>query len=289
LTFQKKSWLLDYEQIKIYLFEGVLRIKGQMVLIGGIEMKPVLFQFFGVKVYGYGLMIMLGIIAALFLLSYRSKEKQYNEDNIWDMAILAIICGIIGGKVLYIITDIKYIIQQPSVLKNIGNGFVIYGAVLGGILAVYLYCKKKCWDVLSVFDLVIPSLPLAQGFGRIGCFLAGCCYGGVTTLPIGVEFSNSPFAPANVHVHPTQIYSSIFDFMLAFFLLWYARKERKKGRVFSLYLIIYSVGRFLIEFLRADPRGNVSIFSTSQFISLFIVVIGVVVFNFERIKGKLCK
>lgn len=252
-------------------------------------MRPVLFQFFGVEIYGYGLMIMIGIIAALFLFSYRSKKKQYNEDNIWDMAILVIICGIIGGKVLYIVTDIKYIIEQPSVLKNIGYGFVIYGAMFGGILVVYLYSKKKGWNILSVFDLAIPSLPLAQGFGRIGCFLAGCCYGSVTSLPIGVEFDNSPFAPANVHVHPTQIYSSVFDFMLAFFLLWYARRERKKGRVFSLYLIIYSIGRFLIEFLRDDPRGSVSIFSTSQFISLFVVIIGVLLFNLERIKVTLRK
>ncbi len=252
-------------------------------------MKPVLFQFSFVKIYGYGFMITIGIIAALFLLSYRSKKKQYNEDNIWDMSILIIIFGIVGGKLLYIITDIKYIMQQPSVLKNIGNGFVIYGAILGGILAVYLYCKKKGWNTLSVCDLVIPSLPLAQGFGRIGCFLAGCCYGRVTTLPIGVEFNNSPFAPAGVHVYPTQIFSSVFDFMLAIFLLWYSTKERKKGRVFSLYLIIYSIGRFLIEFLRGDPRGSISIFSTSQFISLFIVVIGIALFNIERINEILRK
>lgn len=252
-------------------------------------MRPILFEIFGVKIYGYGLMITIGIIAALFLLIYRSRRKRYNEDNIWDMAILAIICGVIGGKVLYIITDIKYIIEQPSVLKSIGNGFVIYGAVFGGILTVYLYSRKKGWDALSVFDLAIPSLPLAQGFGRIGCFLAGCCYGSATTLPIGVEFSNSPFASVNVHVHPTQIYSSVFDFLLAFFLLWYDRKERKNGRIFSLYLIIYSIGRFLIEYLRDDPRGSVSIFSTSQFISLFIVIIGILLFNFEKLRETLRK
>ena len=116
-------------------------------------MKPVLFEFSFIKIYGYGLMITIGIIAALLLLSYRSKKKNYNEENIWDMAILVIICGIIGGKVMYIITDIKYILKQPSVLKNIGNGFVIYGAILGGILAVYLYSRKKGWDILSAFDL----------------------------------------------------------------------------------------------------------------------------------------
>ncbi|MBU3178906.1 prolipoprotein diacylglyceryl transferase [Clostridium estertheticum] len=252
-------------------------------------MKPILFEFSFVKIYGYGLMIMIGILSALCLLSCRSKKEQYNEDNVWDMAILTIICGVIGGKVMYIITDIKEVLQNPSVLKNVGNGFVIYGAILGGILGIYIYSKKKAWNTLSVLDLLVPSLPLAQGFGRIGCFLAGCCYGKVTSLPIGVEFNNSLFAPANVHLIPTQIFSSIFDFMLALFLLWYDRRERKKGRVFSLYLIIYSVGRFLIEFLRDDPRGNVAIFSTSQFISLFVLIIGALLFNFERIKETIRK
>ncbi|MBX4266097.1 prolipoprotein diacylglyceryl transferase [Clostridium estertheticum] len=252
-------------------------------------MKPILFEFSFVKIYGYGLMIMIGILSALFLLSCRSKKEQYNEDNVWDMAILTIICGVIGGKVMYIITDIKEVLQNPSVLKDVGNGFVIYGAILGGILGIYIYSKKKDWNTLSVLDLLVPSLPLAQGFGRIGCFLAGCCYGKVTSLPIGVEFNNSPFAPANVSLIPTQIFSSIFDFMLALFLLWYDRRERKKGRVFSLYLIIYSVGRFLIEFLRGDPRGSVAIFSTSQFISLFVLIIGILLFNFERIKETIRK
>ena len=252
-------------------------------------MKPILFEFSFVKIYGYGLMIMIGILSALCLLSYRSKKEQYNEDNVWDMAILTIICGVIGGKVMYIITDIKEVLQNPSVLKNIGNGFVIYGAILGGILGIYIYSKKKAWNTLNVLDLLVPSLPLAQGFGRIGCFLAGCCYGKVTSLPIGVEFKNSPFAPANVFLIPTQIFSSIFDFMLALFLLWYDRRERKKGRVFSLYLIIYSVGRFLIEFLRGDPRGSVSILSTSQFISLFVLIIGILLFNFQRIKETIRK
>ena len=109
------------------------------------------------------------------------------------------------------------------------------------------------------------------------------------SLSIGVEFHNSLFAPANVHIHPTQIYSSVFDFMLAFFLLWYDRRERKNGRLFSIYLIVYSIGRFLIEYLRDDPRGRVFIFSTSQFISLFIVIIGILIFNFKRIRETLWK
>ncbi|AAO34897.1 prolipoprotein diacylglyceryl transferase [Clostridium tetani] len=247
-------------------------------------MKPVLFELFGLKIYGYGAMIALGILAAVILLDKRSKKRGYNEDHIFNMAIVGIIGGILGGKLLYIIVDIKNIIDNPEILKDLGNGFVIYGAIIGGAISVYLYCKKKNWDVLKMLDLVVPSVALAQGFGRIGCFLAGCCYGKPTKLPIGVMFTNSPFAPSNIHLHPTQIYSSIFDFLLAFFLLWYSRKAEKSGRVFSLYVIIYGVGRVIVEFLRGDPRGNVSMLSTSQFISLFTIIIGIFVFNIDRFR-----
>lgn len=247
-------------------------------------MKPVLFEILGLKIYGYGAMIALGILAAVTLLDKRSKKIGYNEEHIFNMSIVGIIGGILGGKLLYIIVDIKYIIENPEMLKDLGNGFVIYGAIIGGALAIYLYCKKKNWDVLKMFDLVIPSVALAQGFGRIGCFLAGCCYGKPTKLPIGVVFTNSPFAPSNIHLHPTQIYSSIFDFLLALFLLWYSGKSEKSGRTFSLYVIIYGVGRIIVEFLRGDPRGNVFILSTSQFISVFSIIAGILLFNIDRVR-----
>ena len=247
-------------------------------------MKPVLFQVLGKDIYGYGTMIAIGILSALLLLNYRIKNKDYNEDDIFNMSIVAIISGVLGGKLLYIITDIKNIIEDPSILKDIGNGFVIYGAIIGGALAVYLFCKKKKWETLKMFDIVIPSIPLAQGFGRIGCFLAGCCYGKPTTLPIGIEFTNSPFVSAGVTRHPTQLYSAVFDFSLALFLLWYNRKERKDGRIFSAYIIIYGIGRIIIEFFRDDPRGKVGALSTSQFISLFAIIIGIIIFNLDRFK-----
>jgi len=249
-------------------------------------MRPVLFELWGIKIYGYGAMIALGILAAIMLLSYRAKKRGYNEEKIFDMAILAIVFGVLGGKLLYIITDMKNVIANPSVLKDVGSGFVVYGSIMGGFLGLYIYCKKKKWNLLEIVDLVVPSLPLAQGFGRIGCFLAGCCYGRETTPLMGVIFPNNPLclAPSSVRLIPTQMYSSIFDFALAAFLLWYDKKERKHGRVFAMYLIIYSIGRFFVEFLRADVRGSVGFLSTSQFISLFIIVLGIFLYNYERVK-----
>jgi phosphatidylglycerol:prolipoprotein diacylglycerol transferase len=249
-------------------------------------LRPILFEILGIPIYGYGTMIAIGIISAVLLLNKRAKKIGYDEDSILNMAILAVILGIIGGKLLYIITDLKNIINNPSLLKDFGNGFVVYGSIIGGAIGVYIYCKRKNWDFIKIFDLAIPSVSLAQGFGRIGCFLAGCCYGKQTTCFLGVKFKEGSLGPTDVYVLPTQIFSSVFDFLLAFFLLWYSKKQRKDGRVFSLYLIIYGIGRFLIEFIRDDPRGSIWIFSTSQFISLFIILLGILIYNFDSIKIK---
>lgn len=247
-------------------------------------MKPVLFTIFGHNVYGYGTMMAIAICAAVILLDYRAKKRGYNEDNILNMSIIAIICGVLGGKVLFWITELKSIIATPSLLLEISNGFVVYGSIIGGSAAVILYARKKKWNVLRTFDLVIPSLPLAQAIGRIGCFFAGCCYGRETNLTIGVIFKEGSLGPTDAAVLPTQIFSSIFDFLLFILLLWYCKKERKDGRAFSLYLILYSIGRFLIEFLRGDPRGFIGTLSTSQFISIFVFIFGVVLYNFEKLK-----
>jgi len=252
-------------------------------------MKPVLFEIWGIKIYGYGTMIAIGIMVAVILFSKRAKKKGYDEEKTLDMSILAVVLGVIGGKLLYIITEIKNIVGNPINLKELGMGFVVYGAIIGGILGAYLYCRRRKWNTLKVFDIVIPSLPLAQGFGRIGCFFAGCCYGAETTSPLGVVFKEGAMAPLGVHLHPTQIYSSIFDFVLGGFLLWYSKKERKDGRIFSMYIIIYSIGRFSVEFLRNDPRGNVGVLSTSQFISIFVLIIGIVIFNLDKIKKLMVK
>lgn len=248
-------------------------------------MKKILFTIFGINIYGYGTMMAIGIIAALILLNYRRKQKGYDEDSILNMSIITILSGILGGKLLFVITEFKNIWNDPSILKDFGNGFVIYGAIIGGALAIIFYCKKKTWKTLKILDMVAPTVVLAQGFGRIGCFLAGCCYGAATKLSIGVKFKEDSLAPSGVYLHPTQLYSSAFDFLLAIFLLWYDKKERKDGRVFAMYMLIYSVGRFAIEFLRNDPRGKVGILSTSQFIAIIVVVGAITLYNIENIKN----
>jgi prolipoprotein diacylglyceryl transferase len=227
----------------------------------------------------YGLMISIGIITAVYLFMKRGKDAGYDEDPLFNMAIIAIICGVIGSKLLFILTDLPDIIKEPSIIiKDFGNGFVFYGAVIGGIIAAYIYVRIKKWRFLTILDLIIPSVPLAQAFGRIGCFFAGCCYGIETSSFLGLEFNNSPFAPHDVQLLPTQVFSSIGNFIIFGILLWFDKKIKKRtGQTGAAYLILYSIARFTIEFFRGDFRGTVlKIFSTSQFICIFVFIAGII-------------
>ena len=231
-----------------------------------------------ISIHMYGLMIAIGFIAALLVATYRGKKKGLNEDIFYGIFYCAIIGGFLGSRTLYYIVEIPHILKDPSILWNFKVGYVVYGGIIGGILASYIYCRIKKVSFIDYFDLVMPEVALAQGFGRIGCFFAGCCYGRQTDAWYGITFHNSQMAPNGVKLIPTQLISSAGDFIFAAVLMIYASKSPKKGRVASVYLVLYGIGRFAIEFLRNDYRGSVGILSTSQFISIAIVAIGLAMY-----------
>jgi phosphatidylglycerol:prolipoprotein diacylglycerol transferase len=231
-----------------------------------------------ITLYGYGLMIVTGIIAAYAVAEYRARRLCLNHERIFALTFWSLIGGLLGAKLLYYITQIREILSNPEILLNVSDGFVVYGGIIGGILAGFLYCKKAKLNFLQYFDLVIPSVALAQGFGRIGCFLAGCCYGAETTSPWGIVFHESAFAPNGVRLVPTQLISSGLDFLNFFVLLILAGKKKADGQIAGFYLIFYSAGRFVLEFFRGDLiRGSVGGLSTSQFISIFTFAVGCVI------------
>ena len=222
--------------------------------------------------YGYGLMIGIGILSAWILASVRSKKQGLDPDVVFSWVLCALTGGLGGAKVLFWILEWREIIADPSFLVDtIGDGFVVYGGIIGGILLTWIYCHIKKQSFLVTFDLFMPSVALAQGFGRLGCLLSGCCYGKKTAGPFYVVLNHSDYAPAHVHLLPTQLISSFLNFMNALILLKLGdSKKLPAGAVGAVYLINYSAGRFLVEFLRGDPyRGTVGPFSTSQFIALF--------------------
>lgn len=230
-----------------------------------------------ITIHGYGLMIGIGVLCAIFLAERRAKKRGFDLDRLFSIFLLALIFGFVGAKLLYVITDIKTVLSNPKLIFT-GDGFVVYGGIIGGLAAIMIYCRMKKLSFLQYIDLLVPSVALAQGFGRIGCFLAGCCYGRETDSSFSIEFQNSLYAPNGIKLLPTQLIMSAGDFLIALVLLLYGMKDRKKGKISGLYLILYSAGRFTVEFLRNDARGSVGFLSTSQFISIFTLILGVLLF-----------
>jgi phosphatidylglycerol:prolipoprotein diacylglycerol transferase len=227
-------------------------------------------------VYGYGLMIAIGVLVAYSVGEYRAKKQGLSADELFWITISCLVGGILGAKLLFILVEIKAIIADPSILLDITHGFVVYGGIIGGIGVGYLYCKIKKLEFLKYFDLVMPSIAIAQGFGRVGCMFAGCCYGRQTDGWFHVVYHSSDFAPNGVALIPTQMIMAILNFAHFFILAFLIKKLVKHdGQIAGFYLVFYSIGRFFLEYLRNDPRGNVDILSTSQFISLFILLAGV--------------
>ena len=195
--------------------------------------------------------------------------------------------GLLGAKLLFWITEWKEVAADPGfILRTMTDGFVVYGGIIGGIIAGWLYSRITKLNFLKYFDLMIPSVALAQGFGRIGCLLAGYCYGKETSGWPSITFHDSDFAPNGVALVPTQIYSSVLDFVHFAILLWIARNKKADGQVAACYMIFYSAGRFILEFFRGDLiRGSVGALSTSQFISIFIMAAGLAMLWFITVKA----
>ena len=229
-------------------------------------------------IYGYGLMIAIGIVAGCLTAEYRARKQGLDSEQIFPMILWCLVGGFLCAKLLFWITEWKSIAQDPGfMMETLRSGVVVFGGIIGGILTGFLYCRIKGLIFFKYADVILPSVALAQGFGRIGCFLAGCCYGKETESFFSVIFQNSEYAPNHVALIPTQLYSSGLDFLHFLLLLLIARNKKADGQVTACYLIFYSGGRFVIEFFRGDIiRGSVGILSTSQFISIFTGIAGIV-------------
>lgn len=239
-------------------------------------------------VHGYGVMIAVGILAASWLATKLCKEYKLDYENIDSFIIFVIVIGYAFSKLTYCLTVFDQFLSDPlSVLGS--GGWVVYGGILGGLLAALIWCKWKKWKFMDYFQVLMPCVSLAQGFGRIGCFFAGCCGGAVTDARYGIQFPATSLAwNTTQKIIPTQLLSSAGDFLIFAFLMYNLKKGKHPEDTGAWYLILYSVGRFLIEFLRGDLiRGGIGPFSTSQFISLFVVVLGAyMIWNRQRKEEK---
>lgn len=251
-------------------------------------MKVDLFSIGPFTIHGYGLMIGIGVLCCIFMGMRRAKKYGMSEEAVIDIALFGLLAGFLGAKALYVIVEFEAFVRDPlSVLGS--EGFVVYGGISAGVAAAIVYCRIKKHVFLEYFDLLAPCIALAQGFGRMGCFLAGCCYGRETDSFLGVSFPEGSLAPAGVKLLPTQLFSSAGDFAVMGILLWHYGRRNRAGDTGFLYMLLYGVGRFFLEFLRNDERGNVGSLSTSQFISLFIVAAALFLLSANRRKPELAR
>ncbi len=233
-------------------------------------------QVFNYQIPVYGISMVVGCILAVVLSFYSGKKYGIQRCDCVNFAIYAVIGGLIGAKLLYIIVELPTLFVDPSrIVHMILGGMVFYGGVIGGIWGGYLYCRKYKINPIEFFDIAAPSLALGQAFGRVGCFMAGCCYGIEYDGFCSVVFPAGGFAPAGVPLLATQLLEAGYLLLLTVALSLILKKSTKVGRTAGWYFVLYGVWRFIIEFFRSDDRGQVFSLSTSQFISILLFIIGI--------------
>lgn len=242
-------------------------------------MDPVAFEVFGFEVRWYGLLIAIAVLIGTILALREAKRKGIKEESIIDMLLFAVPGAIIGARLYYVIFMWDYYSKNPGQILNLrGGGLAIHGVIIGGALVAYIFTKVKKLNFLTVADIVAPSLILGQAIGRWGNFANQEAHGGPTDLPWGIMVDG-------VKVHPTFLYESIWNFLVFGFLLWYRRKKAKAdGEVFAMYLVLYSVARFLIEGMRTDSLmlGPIRV---AQLISAIIIIVGTIFIRYIRKKA----
>lgn len=229
----------------------------------------------------YGIIISFGVMLGLIIISYTSKLKDVSFDNIIDTFLIAFPIAIIGARAYYVAFEFESYRGDISSMLNLRQGgLAIHGGVIFGVLAAYLYSKKKKFDFLSMIDVVAPSLILAQGIGRWGNFINKEAHGGPVTSQFISKFPGFIQRGMNIggiYYHPTFLYESIWDLIVFFILLILIkrRKEEEKGTIIAYYAVLYSLGRFFIEGLRTDSLMILG-FRTAQLVSLLLIIAGLV-------------
>ncbi len=244
-------------------------------MLGGLTLNPpASFMLFGRPIYFYGVLIGLGFVLGILLCARRAKRFGLKEDDVYDVMIWLIPCSILGARLYYVLFQLDYYLQHPDELFAIWNGGIaIYGGVIGGILAVWLVCRRKKIPVLAMMDNLSYGLLVGQIIGRWGNFMNREAFGAETDVFCRMGLT----APdgTTIYVHPTFLYESLWNLGVLLFLLWFDRKGRRRfdGHCVALYFLLYGIGRFWIEGLRTDSLyiGGTGI-RVSQALSLVLVL-----------------
>lgn len=240
-------------------------------------MHPLLFQIGPLSIRTYGAMVALAFIVALRMAGWGARLRNIPEVFMVDVSAVAILSGLLGARLFYILQNISYFRDHPGeIFKLWQGGLVFFGGFLVASIITTWYVHRQRMPIAAVADCAAPALVLAQAIGRWGCFFAGCCYGRPTAVPWALRFKDSAaLAPLGIELHPVQIYES-FGCLLIGLFLWVRLVRRKDadGQVFWFYVLLYGLLRFVMEIFRGDDRGpTLGGLSQAQIIAILAVVI----------------
>jgi len=241
-----------------------------------LHFSPELIHIHGsLGIHSYGLFIALGIIIGIAAARYNKRFKQLHLENVYlDIIMVSILAGVIGGRVLEIISEPLLYPHWYDWFAFWQGGYSILGTIIGIIITVPFYLKKIHVPIIPLFDLAAIYAPLCQSIARLGCFAAGCCYGIATHSFCAVVYTNShTLAPQNIAIHPTQLYSSALLFGIFLFMYFVGQRMCKKdGDLFALYLTLAALERFFVDFWRADRIMIGDCLSFHQIVALCIII-----------------
>ena len=251
-------------------------------------MYPELFRIGNFPINTYGVFLALAFLSAILVTVRLAGRDGLPREKIYDLCLWMLLASLIGSKILMLVVEPEYR-ENPMQLLSLDflrSGGVFYGGLIGAILAGYFLMRRYNLPWWKTADACAPGIALGNFFGRQGCFAAGCCWGTPTSLPWGVEFSELGHkitgVPIGVHLHPSQLYESFAMLIVFFFLLWLHKHKRFNGQVILSYALIYSVIRFMIEFVRDNKRNDLlgltamTGLSISQLISILVGITALV-------------
>ena len=246
-------------------------------------MHPILFDFGPFTLYTYGVLLAAAYLAGLQFAVVRARTRGLDRQRVLDLGIWIIVGALAGAKLLLLVTDFRHYTQNPRALLDlVRSAGVFYGGLIAAVAVAFIYMWRHRMPLWTTTDAFAPGIALGHAVGRLGCLMAGCCFGRPTSVPWAITFHNPAASlnsdtPLGIPLHPTQLYEAGAELVILGVLLWLERRGRPfPGRTFWSYVLLYAVARFVIEFYRGDLRGTVGIFSTSQFLSLLLAPLAVV-------------
>ncbi|MCL5037004.1 MAG: prolipoprotein diacylglyceryl transferase [Chloroflexi bacterium] len=245
-------------------------------------MHRVMFDIFGFQIYSYAVMLVVGFIFGLLLLKWRTDKAGLPADTAVDLSLYLIIGGIIGARLVYVfLNPVYYLHHLLEIIMLRQGGLSWHGGMAGGILAAWIYSRRTRIPFLKLLDLAIPSSFLGLAIGRIGCFLNGCCYGKISSLPWACVFKSAELTEPR---HPAQIYELIMDLLIVALLLLWEKKQKFQGELIVMGIILYSIARFIVEIFR-DSYNVFSGISQAQAACIIMLIIFIPILIIGRNKA----